>query len=115
MGYRQFDLKIVADDNPNGRGHWIRRVVPDRWPGDGVAQPDMMRSPPDYNTVPVPGFHVVQIIQSNPGPSDQPGTMHQRRNEDALDATRRFKQGDAAPDVPEDPDGAPEAAAPRFG
>lgn len=75
--YRLFHLKIVPDDRPNADGRWIERVVPDTWPGDDKAQPHMLKEPPVHDTVPLPGYHIVQIEEATPGPSNQPGLMWQ--------------------------------------
>lgn len=61
MGYRLFHLKVVPDDQPDSDGRWIERVVPDEWPGDDRAQPNMMQTPPDFSYVPSPGYHVVSF------------------------------------------------------
>lgn len=75
MGYRQFHLKIVPDGQPNHEGRWIGRAVPDEWPGDDKAQSHMLKTVPDFDYVPFPGFHVAQIRESIPGPSYQPFYM----------------------------------------
>ena len=31
MGFRQFQIKIVAHDHPNDEGRWLERVVPTPW------------------------------------------------------------------------------------
>ena len=77
MGYRSFNLKIVPNDRPNDDGRWVQRVVPDEWPGDDKAQAHMLRAVPDFNTEPMPGYHVVEIEETKPGPSDQPGSMRE--------------------------------------
>lgn len=77
MNYRLFHLHIVPSDRPNSEGRWIQRVVPDEWPGDDRAQKDMLPTPPDYDYVPSPGFHVVSIKEVAPAPSDQPGSMRE--------------------------------------
>lgn len=37
----------------------------------------MLRSVPDYDTATLKGFHIVNIREVNPGPSNQPGFMWQ--------------------------------------
>jgi len=77
MGFRQFQIKIVRHDRPDDEGRWIERVVPDEWPGDDKAGSHMLRTPPEYDAEIMPGYHAVQIVEVQPAPPDQPGSMRE--------------------------------------
>ncbi len=98
--YRRFHLKIVPDGRPDSDGQWIERVVPDEWPGDDKAQSHMLKTVPDYDTVPLKGFQIVNIREATPGPSNQPGFMWQAPDPDYRDHKEEMPEESDQPSVP---------------
>jgi len=75
--FRLFRIQVVPESRPNDDGFWIERVVPDEWPGDGKAQPHMLKSLPGHDDELIKGHRTVQIVEADPGPLDQPGSMRE--------------------------------------
>ena len=93
MKFRKFIVKIVADNQPNSEGYWADYIVPDVWPGDDLAEANMLRDVPNYCFIPYVGAHVVSISEFKEIPKHQPGTMYETLRESIAESIRQFKQG----------------------